>query len=306
MANLKALKTKRQSISKTRKVTRAMEAVSAVKMRKAQERALRGRPYAFGALRILHQLVGSIDGRDHPLTTTRDKGVRGVIIITSDKGLAGPLNSAVLKALNAFVADAQARNEALVCICIGRRGHEYARARGLEILHFQENKSDTVTEDDMRELTERALLKHDAGVTRDWQLFYTNFRSTFEQEAAHKTLLPLTQTTIEEVISGITPERGAHAHEHDDSQESAPSFTIEPSAEAVLEVIIPSLVNIVVYQSLLESKASEHSARMVAMKNATDKAGELSRELLLKINKVRQAIITREVSEITSGIEAMK
>ncbi len=305
MAGLKQLKTKRQSITKTRKVTRAMEAVSAVKMRKSQERALGGRPYALGALRILHRLAGSIDGRDHTLATPRETGVRGVILITSDKGLAGSLNSAVIKKTDAFVTEAQRNNEKVLFLCIGRRGHDYARARGFDVLWYEENKSDAVRESDMDTLTQKALELHTDGTTRDWHLFYTNFRSTFEQQPQRRVLLPLTQTALDEVITGILPEEGKYA----DEQESTPhadAFTIEPSPEAVLDAIIPSLINVMVYHALLEAKASEHSARMVAMKNATDKAGELSHELMLKINKARQALITREVSEITSGIEAMK
>ena len=305
MAGLKHIKLKRESINKTRKVTRAMEAVSAVKMRKAQERALGGRAYAAAALRILRNVSETIDTHDHPLMQPRDKGAYGLIIVTSDKGLAGSLNSAVLKKVSAFLHNEKYADAEKVAVCIGRRGHEFARRRGLSVLEYRENKSDTVTEADMRAITDIVTDAHESGDTRAWYIAYTNFRSTFEQEAILRRLLPLSRGALDEVIAGIVPEKGKYADEGNGGR-SASAYTIEPSPEAIFASVIPELVNIVVYHALLESKASEHSARMVAMKNATDKAGELSHELQLAFNKARQAVITREVSEITSGIEAMK
>jgi len=305
MASLKQLKSKRESINKTRKVTRAMEAVSAVKMRKSQERALGGRAYAAGALRILRNLADSVDTLNHFMCTPRTEGKYGLIVVTSDKGLAGSLNSAVLKKVEGFLSDAKYKDGEKVFICIGRRGHEFVRNRNFEVISYTENKSDTVEEADMREITDAVIKMHEAGDTRAWYVAYTNFKSTFEQEALFRRIAPLSQGALNEVIEGIIPETGKYSDEKG-TERTATTYTIEPSPEAVLETIIPALVNIVVYHSLLESKASEHSARMVAMKNATDKAGELSHELMLKFNKARQAVITREVSEITSGIEAMK
>ncbi|PCI90384.1 ATP synthase F1 subunit gamma [Candidatus Kaiserbacteria bacterium] len=304
MAGLKKLKTKRESVNKTRKVTRAMEAVSAVKMRSAQQRALNGRAYAAGALNILSNLSETVDTKNHPLCSPRNDGAYGLIIVTSDKGLAGALNSSVLKKVDAFLKDEKYNGDKLI-MCIGRRGHEYAQSRDLNVLSYTENKSDTVNEEDMRSITDIAVAKHLAGETREWYVVYTNFKSTFEQEAVIRRILPLSTDTLQEVIEAIVPEIGKYSEEHKDVS-SVSAYTIEPSAENILESVIPSLVNVVVYHALLESKASEHSARMVAMKNATDKAGELSHELMLKFNKARQAMITSEVSEITSGIEAMK
>lgn len=305
MAGLKQLKSKRESINKTRKVTRAMEAVSAVKMRKAQERALGGRAYAAAALRVLRNLSESTDARNHAMMAARDSGNYGLIVVTSDKGLAGSLNSAVIKKVGDFLQNEKYANGEKMFVCVGRRGYEFLQNRGQEILSFRENKSDTVTEDEMRALTDIVIDLHERDETRAWYIAYTNFKSTFEQEAVVRRILPLSQGALDEVIQAIVPETGKYSGEGNGTR-TASSYTIEPSPEVILESIIPALVNIVVYHSLLESKASEHSARMVAMKNATDKAGELSHELLLQFNKARQAVITREVSEITSGIEAMK
>ncbi len=304
MAGLKQLKLKRQSVMKTRQVTRAMEAVSAVKMRKAQERALGGRSYAEGAVRILNHLTSSVELMNHALFASRDTGALGIVVVTSDKGLAGALNSALLKRLDTILKDPAYKNVEKVFVCIGRRGHEFVQNRGYAVLHYEENKSDTFTETDMQRITEVLLREHNEQRTRAWMIAYTNFRSTFEQEAVARQVLPLNAAALTEVVAGITPEVGKFADAH--TTEAAVAYTVEPSAEDVLDVVIPNLVNVFVYHALLETKASEHSARMVAMKNATDKATELSHSLMLEFNKARQAVITSEVSEITSGIEAMK
>lgn len=298
MAGLKQLKLKRETVNKTRKVTRAMEAVSAVKMRKAQERALQGRAYATGALRILENVAGSVGG--HELFASREQGTYGLAVITSDKGMAGALNSAVLKRVSTFIRE----HDNVVAICIGRRGHEFVKARGVTVLHFEENRSDEVTEEDMNRITSIALAQHEEHATRSWHVAYTNFKSTFEQESALRQVLPLSREVLHDMITGIVPTHGKFADRAEQAQ--AIAYTVEPSAEDVLGVLVPTLVNVVLFHALLETKASEHSARMVAMKSATDKATEMSHALLLKFNKARQALITREVSEITSGIEAMK
>jgi F-type H+-transporting ATPase subunit gamma len=146
---------------------------------------------------------------------------------------------------------------------------------------------------------------HAKGEIASCIISYMNFQSTFEQKPVVRQLLPLTPELIRTMVQGIVPARGKYSGIK--AEENAPStYTIEPDVESIVETLMPRLLNIAVYHGLLEAKASEHSARMVAMKSATDKAKELARDLTRKFNKVRQAAITREVSEITSGIEAMK
>jgi F-type H+-transporting ATPase subunit gamma len=305
MSGLKAIKQKRISINKTRQVTRAMEAVSAVKMRNAQERALGGRPYAVSALRILSQLSETTDMTGHFMVEHRTTGAYGIIVVTSDKGLAGSLNSAVLKTVEAFLKSQKYDDGEKVAVSIGRRGNEFLKKRSVDILEYRDNRSDSVAEADMRAITDVVIAAHKAKQTRAWYIVYTNFKSTFEQEAIIRRLLPLSRGALQEVVDSIVPETGLYSDIGQAGTEPS-SYTVEPNREAVLEAVIPAFANIVVYHALLEAKASEHSARMVAMKSATDKAGELSHALLLKFNKARQAAITREVSEITSGLEAMK
>lgn len=307
MSSLKQLKEKRQSVMKTRKVTRAMEAVSAVKMRKAQERALLTRDYTQAAMRILSKVSAQTDFKNTPLTEKREEGKIGLIIITSDKGLAGSLNSSVLKVVNKIIQEKKITPENAICICIGKKGGDFLKNRGFEINYFEENKRDNVREMDMQRLTNVTITKHFARETKAWYLLYTNFESTFEQKAIRRRLFPLSKLALEETIESIIPKKGKFSEEKIIKTDKKLSYLVESETPGdILNEIVPMLGNVLLYHALLESKASEHSARMIAMKGATDKAGELSKTLQVKFNKARQAAITAEIGEITSGIESMK
>lgn len=301
---LKHIKLKIQSVKKTSTVTRAMEAVSAVKMRKAQERALGGRAYAAAALTILERLSGAQEIKTHPLAQKKD-GKTLVVLITSDKGLAGALNSNVIRTTEREMEARGLTAENTIMIALGRRGGDYFLNRGYAVRAKHENVSDSISEEEMRFVTDAILAMHEKGEITAALIAYMNFLSTFEQKAVVRQILPLTPELIREMVAGIVPAKGKYAG-IGKSEKPANTYTIEPDAAAIIKVLMPRLLNIAVYHGLLEAKASEHSARMVAMKSATDKAKELARDLTRKFNKVRQAAITREVSEITSGIEAMK
>lgn len=303
--SLKHIKNKIRSIDKTRKVTKAMEAVSAVKMRKSQGRALEGRAYARSALLILKRLSGSVDLSKHPLSTPRDVKRSLVIAVTSDKGLAGSLNSGVLKRIDVLAREKRLSPENTSFICIGKKGYEYASRRGYAIAGEYLNLSDDVSPSEMTEISEKMVSGFMDGSHDAVYVVYTNFRSTFEQDAEVRTMLPLSLEALEEVVSGILPASGRYSTPDSDDA-FVQSYTIEPSAEEVLRELVPFLLSIGLYHTLLESKASEHSARMVAMKNASDKAKEMSEDLNLTFNKERQALITREVSEIIGGMETLR
>lgn len=299
---LKQVKNKIISTQKTGKVTKAMESVSAVKMRKSQERAFAGRPYVHAALRILSRLSSSYDGINHPLAQKRDSGKMLLIIVTSDKGLAGSVNSAVLKKSEQVFAQAK---EGVDVIAIGRKALEFARREKKEVIGQYTNVSDEVTLQDVFDIAKDAIDAYRAGVYREVRVVYQNFLSTFEQVPTLRTALPLDPAEIHYIMRGIRPETGKYSDETQ-TPEALTSYTVEPSAEEVLDALIPQLTQIIVYHALLESKACEHSARMVAMKNATDKSKEMVKALTIEYNKQRQAAITAEVSEITAGAEAMK
>lgn len=305
MANLKTIKSKIVSYKKTGTVTHAMEAVSAVKMRKAQERALSGRSYAAAALTILERVSGTADLSRHALMTAR-QGKTAFIVVTSDKGLAGSVNSAVIRRVENEIVARGLTKQDVVMACIGRRGGEHFHARGYDVRYRELNKNDDVTESEMRTVTDLLLSWHAAGEIGTAIVSYQNFVSTFEQEPTIRQIVPITADAMRETVAGIRPARGKYAPSGEAPVDAPASYEIEPDADAVLAVLLPKLLNIAVYHAVLESKASEHSARMVAMKSATDKAKEMAHNLTRQFNKVRQAAITREVSEITSGMEAMR
>lgn len=301
MASLKNIKLKILSYKKTGTVTHAMEAVSAVKMRKGQERALSARSYAAAALSILERLSAAADIARHPLMQAR-AGMTAIVVVTSDKGLAGSLNSGVIRSVEREIQARHLKKNEITIYAYGRRGGEHFKSRGYET-SIVVNVRDDIPEEDVLTLTNDILSRP---VYASVLVAYQNFISTFEQEPTVRQIVPITPVSLREIVAGIRPAKGKYAP----SQEVGPTvpspYTIEPDADEVLAVLLPKLLNIAIFHALLESKASEHSARMVAMKNATDKAKEMAHDLTRKFNKVRQAVITREVSEITSGIEAMK
>tara|TARA_B100000745_G_scaffold261530_3_gene185416 strand:+ start:7148 stop:8056 length:909 start_codon:yes stop_codon:yes gene_type:complete len=300
---LKQIKNKIVSTKKTGQVTKAMESVSAVKMRKSQERAFAGRPYVHSAMRILQRLAQSPEGITHPLAQSRGGDKRLLVIVTSDKGLAGSVNSAVLKRVEQTLQTADV--SAYEAICVGRKAVEFAKRNNIPVVHEYTNVSDEVVLDDVTQMTVEALKGFAEGEYNHVHVIYQNFLSTFEQEPTKRQLLPLDPAEIHYIMRGIKPKHGKWADDTSE-QDVKITYTVEPSAEEVLDTLIPQLVQIMLYHALLESKASEHSARMVAMKNATDKSEEVAKALTLVYNKERQASITAEVSEISGGIEAMK
>lgn len=312
MASQRAIKTKIRSVAKTHQVTKAMEAVSGVKMRKAQVAAITARPYALAAFRILSRIAGSIDIARHPLVTPRvsEAGKTKVlmVVITSDKGLAGGLNSSVLKHAVTILAERGISRENTGILAIGRKGEDYFTRRGYILEEKITSMGDDSVTSDFSTVVELVSDLFARGEYDECIVAYTNFRSTFEQEPAVRTLLPLSMDSITEMVQGITPEKGkfTEARETTAKLTTSADYLFEPSPEAVFEKLIPRLVAIELHHAFLESKASEHSARMVAMRNASDKAKEVEFLLTREYNKARQSGITREMSEIIGGMESMK
>lgn len=326
MAGLKTIKSKIKSVEKTRKVTKAMEAVSASKMRKAQTVALRGRAYARAAAGVLARVAGSRELVNHPLVrgaidaasltlgverpTSAFASATSIapsrvlyIVVTSDKGLAGALNSGVLRATQADIIRNGLSTEQVSIVAVGRKANDFFTARGFRIEAYHPNTED-VSAHIVRTLVDEAAARFAASEVDKVLVAYQNFISTFEQRPTLRQVFPLSLEELQKVVADIVPKRGVFADT--EAEVSQPStYTLEPSEADVLNVILPMLASVIVYHALLESQASEHSARMVSMKSASDKAGEMTEALTLRFNKARQASITREVSEITGGMEAM-
>lgn len=309
MAGLKAIKTKIRSIEKTQKVTKAMEAVSAAKMRKAQQAAIASRAYARAATSILSrisgtgQLAAKIRG-DATESVASPRISRALyIVITSDKGLAGALNSAVLRATQENIRSAGLSASNVKIVAIGRKAQDYFTSRGYEIVQYYPN-TDQIESGEMEQILAIASKRFEAGDVDTVKVAYQNFASTFEQRPTLRTVFPLSLDELQKVVSDIVPVRGVFAHPSE-VEETPHAYTIEPTEEDVLSAVVPLLAGIFLYHALLESQASEHSARMVSMKSASDKAVELTDKFTLKFNKARQASITQEISEITGGLTSL-
>lgn len=298
---LKHVKNKIISTKKTGQVTKAMESVSAVKMRKSQERAFAGRPYVHSALRILSRLANTHDGLSHPLAEKRDGERTLLVIVTSDKGLAGSVNSAVLKKADEIFKNCSSCD----AVCIGRKAVEFTNRSQKTVLSAYTNVGDDVSLQDVHDIVKIIIDSFTARKYDKVEVVYQNFISTFEQQPTKRQVLPLDPAEIHFTMRGIRPKTGKFSDDVE-GPDAHIDYTVEPGVEEVLNTLIPQLTQIMLYHALLESKASEHSARMVAMKNATDKSKEMVKALTIKYNKARQAAITAEVSEITAGVEAMK
>jgi F-type H+-transporting ATPase subunit gamma len=299
MESTRNIKRQIQSIKNTAKITKAMEMVAASKMRKSQELALIARPYAEAALRLLDNIKQSIDcnSRDYPLAQKREVKKICLIVITSDKGLCGGLNSSVIK--EAYKIVAEHPDKEIKIIAIGKKAEKAFRNKK-EIVAIFKNPGDTL---ELRETLPISKLIMEDFIKEEYDsvvAVYTNFVSTLRQDTRVKKLLPVTEKGLKKTIEEIGKDEAGRAENIVDTTE----YIFEPSAEKVLKNLLPNIVETQVFHVILESSASEHSARMVAMKNATENAKEMLEDLNLSYNYARQQKITQEMTEISAGVAA--
>jgi F-type H+-transporting ATPase subunit gamma len=306
--SLKEVKQKIKAVKKIAQVTKAMEAVSAVKMRRSQGTAIEARPYAMHALGLLQRLSARLELADHPLVKHREAEDNVLLIlITSDRGLAGALNSYILRAATRLIAERNWSKDQVKILAIGKKGYEHFLRRGYTVIDHIEKWGEGVAMGDPEKLARQIIKDYHHGVYDRVMLVYSNFQSTFLQEPVVRRVLPLSFAAVDELIEGIVPERGKYSELREGAMEKvANEYVYEPDAEAVLFELFPYLIATMLYHAVLEANASEHSARMVAMKSASDRARDVTKELTLSYNKERQSSITAEISEITTGMEAMK
>ena len=294
MANAREVKQRIRSVKNIAQVTRALQAVSASRVRKAMDAMFNTRPYANKAWQVLTHIAGQ-PGRDvlHPLLKTRTD-IENVIVvmISSDRGLAGPYNTNILRAtLNAFKDyPASARY-----ISVGRKGTELLYRQGKEIIADFSGLPAEPTFNDVSPIGRIVVEEFLAGKADEVFLMYTDFVNMVRQDPVQKKLLPLEYESPEGLVEAeFTQTDGPHA-----------AYIYEPGETEILDEIIPSFTRLQVFQAVLESFASEHAARMVAMKNATDNATELAGLLQLDYNKARQLSITSDILDIVGGAEAL-
>jgi len=290
MPSTRDIRRRIKSVKNTAQITKAMQMVAASKMRKAQLAALAGRPYASLMNEVISALVSSGNDFTHPLVEKREVRKRCVIVISTDKGLCGGLNSSLMREAAKFPPDT-------AFITAGRKASQFiARTRRALIAEF--TYKDTPSFAEARAISKFARDLYTKGEVDQIEILFTNFVSTLVQKPEIRQLLPISE--IKHVKAGIGADAG-----HPAPQVSTGEFVFEPDQERVLGALLPHGLNFVVYQILLECKASEHSARMVAMKNATDNAMQFIKDLTLEYNKLRQANITKELLEISSAAMAM-
>jgi F-type H+-transporting ATPase subunit gamma len=291
MASTRDIRRRIKSVKNTAQITKAMQMVAAAKMRKAQQGALAGRPYAELMNAVLAEVSANIGDFTHPLLEKREVKKRCVIVVSTDKGLCGALNTNLLREVGKF------DKNTTVFITAGRKGSLFI-ARTKRPLAAEFTYKDAPLFSEARTISRFAQEMFLKGEVDQVDILFTNFVSTLTQKPEVRQFLPIGE--IKGVDTELRGEGGNQA-----LSKSATEYLFEPDQASVLSAMLPHSLNFQVFQILLEAKASEHSARMVAMKNATDNAKQLIKDLTLEYNKIRQATITKELLEITSAAMAM-
>jgi F-type H+-transporting ATPase subunit gamma len=287
MAGGREIKTKIKSVQNTRKVTRALEMVSASKIRKAQDRMKASRPYARAMKQVIGHLAQANSEFQHPYLVERKEIRRvGYVIISSDRGLAGGLNNNLFRKLLGEIRGWQDKGVGVDVVTIGQKASVFFRRLKVDMLASVTHLGDTPQVEQLVGVIKVMLDAYDAGKVDKVFLVYNDFVNTMVQRAAFDQLLPLPAS--DEVVA---------SHDWD--------YIYEPDAQAVLEHVLTRYIESLVYQAVMENVASEHAARMVAMKSASDNATKLIDTLNLVYNKARQAAITQEISEIVGGAAAV-
>ncbi|MBS0313807.1 MAG: F0F1 ATP synthase subunit gamma [Proteobacteria bacterium] len=292
MAGSKEIRTKIKSVQNTRKITKAMEMVSASKMRKAQDRMRAARPYADKVRNIAAHMSEANPEYRHPFLIKRTGSNRtGMIVVTTDKGLCGGLNTNILRAVVAKFKELDASGHKVQVTAIGNKGFGFMNRMGAHVVSHVIGLSDTPHLDRLIGAVKVQLDAYEKGEVDSVYLAYTKFINTMKQEAVVQQLLPLTSDKLEQSAEE------KHAYGWD--------YIYEPDAKTVVDELLVRYVEALVYQAVAENMASEQSARMVAMKAASDNAKNVISELQLSYNKARQAAITKELSEIVGGAAAV-
>ena len=289
MASSKEIRTKIKSVQGTRKITKAMEMVAAAKMRKAQERMRMARPYGDKIRNIAAHLARANPEYRHPFLIQRDNMKRaGLITVTTDKGLCGGLNTNVLRALTIKLRELEAAGVEAQLTAIGTKGLNFMQRLGANVVSQVTHLGDRPHMDKLIGPIKVQLDAYAAGEIDAVYLAYTTFINTMKQEPVIEQLLPLPANRLEE-----------------DSRDFSWDYIYEPDAQSVLDELLVRYVETIVFQAVAENMASEQSAKMVAMKAASDNAKKLIDDLQLSYNKARQAAITQELSEIVGGAAAL-
>ena len=308
------LKKRLKSIGNINKITKAMELVAATKMRKSQEIALASRPYAFAALDLLANV--SLLNKDLPeLLKARKVNKTLFVLVASDKGLAGAFNSSIFKKFEQFCRRSTSTAvdvERLQFVTVGEKAFNYVSKKGLTVVKKFTNVGDYTTTEQVQPLADFLVEGYLKGDFDKVVVFSTHFRSAIKQESLTREVLPISFESLQQTVKDIIPDKGKFADLIKEQQINfVPSkdvineYLVEPSAKEVLADLAKHLFFMQMYHLILEANASEHAARRMAMKTASDNAGELKQALNLQYNKVRQSAITNQIIEIIAGAESL-
>ena len=294
MANAREMRLRIRSVGNIAQVTRALEAVSASKVRKAQASVEASRDYARRVASVLGRIGAYSQGSTHPLLVPRDKVENiAILLISSDRGLAGPYNMNVTRAALEF---AQEKSQQTRWVTLGQKGRDLAYVRGANIVGDFSSFKSSPSFSDVTPIARVLIDDYLDAVVDEVYVAYTDYVNTIRQDTRVVRIMPMTTGNFED---------NQNTQVSTDN-ESDVGYTYEPEPEELLEAILPRFTQVQVYQSVLESLASEHSARMVAMRNATDNANELSGALRLAYNKARQLSVTSDLLDIVGGAEALQ
>ena len=285
MPNIRTIRRRIRSVENTAKITRAMEMIAASKMRRAQQQVLAGRPYAEKMQQVLSHLTAQTQGLEesHPLLEKREVNTIQLLHITPDRGLAGGLNNNLNRRSTQFILEERVK---VNVITIGKKGRDFMVRHGQDVRAVFTDLADHVTVGDILPISRLVVDDYTSGAVDRVYVMYALFVSTMNQQPTLRQLLPV-EAEKDEASAGV-------------------DYIYEPDSLAVLATLLPRFVDMQIYQAMLEANASEQSARMVAMRTATDNASEMVEGLTLELNKARQAMITGELLDITGGVAALE
>lgn len=284
MGSLRDIENRIKSTKKTSQITRAMQMVSASKLNRAELKAKAFVPYMDKIQEVAGAIAAGTDS-EHPMLTSRPVKKTAYIVITADRGLCGAYNSNIIRAVSKAIETRPTPKEDVIIFAIGRIGSEFFLNRGYNVIDSVIGLSDHPSFAEIKEIANKAVGMFADGTYDEIYMYYTHYINVISNKVTEGKVLPLTDIAQDATTA---------------------SYEFEPSAEAILKVLLPQYAESLIFGALLESKASEHASSMTAMQSATDNAGELIDDLTLQFNRARQAAITQEITEIIGGVAALE
>jgi F-type H+-transporting ATPase subunit gamma len=302
------VKSRISSVQNIRKITRAMEMVAAARLRRAEQRIERLRPYASAIRRMTRQAAEAAGAEIGalPILAPHEREDRvAILLVTADRGLAGAFNSQIIRAGVRAAAELEAQGRTVTFYASGRRGVSSLSFRGREVAGGYTGFTDRPSYADARGIAEALIAAYVDDRVDRVDVFYNGYVSALTQEVRRETLLPLQEATVLEGGRASAPARAGDADRHEDAPGRQALVEYEPDPAEILQRLVPDYVEISIFRALLESTASEHGARMTAMRNASENAAEVIEDLTLEMNRARQAEITQEIMEVVAGAESL-